>query len=310
MIVESSTQASLSYSQMIEKDRAAAMDHKTAPTDNPPAYSDLGSDSDVGLAHGPSLHRRSRRDRRSRDHGRGHLRQNQSLLPPPRRPAQSDRQHGCDAQASTSAAPSASVDQVHITDRKHNIEGTFYIDPTVPMLDPSRRQKTRSDEPIPHASFRTRSNTIDLNIGTAGDVHKAGKANVVVGSRDGFVKVNVLPTPPSKPRLGLTVSSRQGTVVVFIPEDFVGMVQLASRKGALNVLPVLAGRMKIIKAADHEIIFIIGNANDHSLDGLREASYCDISTRNGEIVVGLSGRDQYVAPVGFWKKLGGMLKGS
>lgn len=99
-----------------------------------------------------------------------------------------------------------------------------------------------------------------------------------------------------------------GTVAVFIPEDFVGMVQLTSRKGALKVLPILAGRMKTIKASDREMIFIIGNATD-DFDGSREASFCDLSTRSGDIVVGLSGRDQYVPPVGFWQKLGGMLKG-
>jgi hypothetical protein len=188
MIVESSAQSSLSYSDLLEKDKVAPMVNKAAPMDNPPAYSDLGSE----IGHSGSASRGPSRGRRGH---RGHPGHNQ--------------QCGHNPQAFANSPPSPTVDQVHIYDRKHNIEGmdtslleciikvttlsgTFYIDPMVPTLDPSRRHKSKSDETLPHASFRTHHNTIDLNIGTTGDVHKAAKVNVNVASRDGFIKVTMV----------------------------------------------------------------------------------------------------------------------
>lgn len=74
------------------------------------------------------------------------------------------------------------------------VSGTFHIDPETPMLDPSKRQRAKSSEPNPHASFRTNHNAIDLHLGTTGDARKIAKANVHVGSRDGFVKVTLVRT--------------------------------------------------------------------------------------------------------------------
>lgn len=53
---------------------------------------------------------------------------------------------------------------------------------------------------------------------------------------------------------------------------------------------------------------MIGTQNNlYELDNSREASFCQVDTRTGRIVIGLSGRDHYQAPIGFWKRLGGYL---
>jgi len=71
----------------------------------------------------------------------------------------------------------------------HNFPGTFYIDPLVPGVG---KGKHKSKRPLPHASFRTRNNRIELDLGTTGDVHKAPKANVSVSSKSGDIKINIV----------------------------------------------------------------------------------------------------------------------
>ena len=142
----------------------------------------------------------SRRGRGHRGGGRGGR-----VAPLPHRHARH-----ADLSQKSMPLPSPSVDQVHIHDRKHDIVGmqilpfhlyiihsnivlgTFHIDPEIPMLDPSKRQGGKSNAPFPHASFRTKDNGIDLHLGTTGDARKVAKANVHVGSKDGFMKVTLV----------------------------------------------------------------------------------------------------------------------
>jgi len=71
----------------------------------------------------------------------------------------------------------------------YNVPGTFYIDPLVPAIG---KGKHKSKRPLPHASFRTRNNKIELDLGTTGDVYKAPKANVSVSSKSGDIKINIV----------------------------------------------------------------------------------------------------------------------
>jgi len=201
--------------------------------------------------------------------------------------------------------PPPSVDQVHVFERRHNIHGTFYIDPLIPAVS---KGKHKSKRPLPHASFRTRNNAIQLDLGTTGDIRKSPKANVSVSNKSGNIKITILPVLPSKPRLSLDVSSRHGNIILFLPQGFSGVVQLTTRKGEMNILPALRAIIKTVKASQRETIFMIGaqpTANDS--DNSHEASFCELSSRTGNITVGLSGLDLYVPRVGFWQKIGGYL---
>lgn len=83
---------------------------------------------------------------------------------------------------------------------------------------------------------------------------------------------------------------------------------LKTKKGDIKLLPALAAHIKIVKSTNRETIFMVGTQNNlYELDNSREASFCQVDSRTGHIVVGLSGRDHYQAPVGFWKRLGGYL---
>lgn len=60
------------------------------------------------------------------------------------------------------------------------------------MLDPSKRQKEKSSEPFPNASFRTVHDNIDIHLATTGDARIHPKANIRVGTKDGLVKVTLV----------------------------------------------------------------------------------------------------------------------
>ncbi|KAF8817419.1 hypothetical protein BYT27DRAFT_7227127 [Phlegmacium glaucopus] len=204
--------------------------------------------------------------------------------------------------------PPPTVDQVHIFSRHEDIKGTFYVDPNVPLLDQSRRRKCKrkSQQQLPHASFRTRKGDISIDLGTTGDAHDTKKANIDVATYKGDIKINLLRTLPIRP-LGLDVTSRKGDIVLFLPEKFSGVVHLTTRKGEMIVLPALTSIMNVVKTSDKEIIFMIGPQNP--VDDSRETTLCQLNARKGTIVVGLSGRDQYTSQPGFWKRIGCYFRG-
>ncbi|KAF8159515.1 hypothetical protein B0H34DRAFT_703816 [Crassisporium funariophilum] len=206
--------------------------------------------------------------------------------------------------------PPPSVDQVHILERKHDIKGTFYIDPKVSALDQSRlKSKGKCKTPLPHASFRTRHGDIMIDLATTGNAWETPKANVVVASRTGHIKINLLSMPSSRPLIGLDITSRKGNIVLFLPPSYSGLVHLTTRKGTMDVLPALAGIMKVVKTTDKEVIFLVeGQNSTQEIDTSRETALCQLSTRTGNVIVGLGGRDRYTPPVGFWKRLMGSSK--
>jgi len=205
--------------------------------------------------------------------------------------------------------PAPTVDQVHIFSRHEDIKGTFYIDPHVPLLDQSRRRCRRKSQQLPHASFRTRKADISIDLGTTGDIYDAKKANIDVATHKGDIKINLLPMLPIRP-IGLDVTSRKGNIVLFLPVTFSGVVHLMTRKGKMLVLPALASTMKVVKTSDKEIIFMIAPKNpQNGADNSSETTLCQLNTRKGTVVVGLSGHDQYASPPSFWKKLGCYLRG-
>lgn len=101
-----------------------------------------------------------------------------------------------------------------------------------------------------------------------------------------------------------------GNIVLFLPDTFTGIVHLMTRKGEMAILPALASIMKVVKTSEREVIFMIAPKNfPNGADNCAETTLCQLNTRKGNVVVGLSGRDQYLPQPGFWKKLGGYLRG-
>lgn len=83
-----------------------------------------------------------------------------------------------------------------------------------------------------------------------------------------------------------------------------------TRKGEMAVLPALASIMKVVKSSEREVIFMVApKIFSNGADNSGETTLCQLNTRKGTVVVGLSGRDQYLPQPGFWKKLGCYLRG-
>jgi len=211
------------------------------------------------------------------------------------------------ASMSANIQPPPTVDQVHIFSRHDDIKGTFYIDPRVPSLDQSRRKSRRKSE-LPHASFRTRKANISIDLGITGDTYDVRKANIAVATHKGDIKINLLPTLSIRP-LGLDVTSRKGDIVLFLPEKFSGVVHLMTKKGEMIILPALTSIMRVVKTSHKEIMFTVTAQNEFGANNSSETTLCQLNTRKGTIVVGLSGRDQYAPQPGFWKKLEYYLRG-
>jgi len=98
------------------------------------------------------------------------------------------------------------------------------------------------------------------------------------------------------------MSKSKGNVVVYLPDDFCGVVHMESRNGSLEILPALKSRIKVAKRTEQDILFMVDGGQTER-DGCQEVSFCHLKTRKGNVVVGTSGVDDYVPKMGFWKKL-------
>lgn len=232
--------------------------------------------------------------------------------PPPRRiedPSTSSRGALTKPQPSLprlTPAPRASVTQLHIYQKADPISGTFFVDPRIPST--AFEGKGRKKNP-PHASFRTRHAPISLDLSTTGDVSAlAPKANILVASRSGNISVKLLPTAPSRPRIGLEAESRRGNIQLFVPANFSGVLQLTTRKGSIQLLPAIASKMKVLKESDTEALVLIGDQAS-AVTGTRDMDFCQLSSRSGKLVVGLSDVDKIEMKVGFWQKIANAFAG-
>lgn len=98
--------------------------------------------------------------------------------------------------------------------------------------------------------------------------------------------------------------------MLLIPRTFAGVIQLSTSKGSIQMLPAFRASTKTLKEVDHEALVLIGDQNAASAGDPRVADFCQLNSRFGKVVVGIDGEDNYVSEAGFWKKLGGYLRGS
>ncbi|KAG5643795.1 hypothetical protein DXG03_009618 [Asterophora parasitica] len=109
-----------------------------------------------------------------------------------------------------------------------------------------------------------------------------------------------MPKPSVHPRMALEVISRGGNIVLFVPKSFSGVVQISTRKGSIELLPALASSMNVLKESEHEALIMVGD--QHSVTD-SDVNFCELTTRSGKIIVGISELDKIDAKIGFWKKL-------
>jgi len=97
----------------------------------------------------------------------------------------------------------------------------------------------------------------------------------------------------------------QGNIILFLPQNFVGALQLNTRKGKIEFLPALSRALQVMKHSEEEAFVMLG---DKSMG--REVDFCQLNSREGRLIVGFTDLDKHEAKAGFWKKLGQMFGGS
>ncbi|KAJ2918695.1 hypothetical protein MD484_g1782, partial [Candolleomyces efflorescens] len=210
------------------------------------------------------------------------------LLPPERDLRPSASTSALSAISSSIPDPPATVNQVHLVSKKEDIIGTFFVDPRIPTLSPKHKRKKHGKRgDLPHASFQTRSGGISLALATTGNVKESPNATVNVASRSGCIEMRLvrfsilgltivtegdiftqLPTPPSRPRIGVDARSRSGDITIWFPETFSGVIQLNTVKGELHVLPNLAKAVRTLKDTHKEAVLLMGTQAEGGLTDL------------------------------------------
>jgi len=211
--------------------------------------------------------------------------------------------------------PNISVNHLHIHSRHQDIIGTYCIDPNMPMPEKFKgKSKWKASSKSPNASFRTRHRcSISINLATRGPTALNNKAYVQVGTRKGDININMYSLQKGK-HINLDVHSRHGCVLVLIPRNFCGAIQLKSRKGAYKVLPTLSSVSRVMAATDRDALILVGDPSSASTSsGTTDdmaTDFCQLKSSRGKVVIGFSGEDKYVPEPGLWQKLGEYFRSS
>jgi hypothetical protein len=98
---------------------------------------------------------------------------------------------------------------------------------------------------------------------------------------------------------------KPGNVVVYLPDDFQGVIHMETMRGTVKILPVLRGRVKIANQSNREVILMV---DTNEANQCQETSFCHLKTNKGNVIVGLSGGDDpYVPKVGIWQWIVGRI---
>jgi hypothetical protein len=201
------------------------------------------------------------------------------------------------------------------------------------------KSKWQASSKTPNASFRSRSGAISINLATKGATDDDNKAYVQASTRKCDISINLYSLQTGK-HINLDASSRKGEceethtlllylfhlsifaditshtghILVLIPRNFCGAIQLKSRKGGCKVLPALSSASRILTAKDREALILVADSSSLSsspgtADDLA-TDFCQLESGGGKVTVGFSGEDKYVpVETGMWQKLGEFFRG-
>ena len=87
-----------------------------------------------------------------------------------------------------------------------------------------------------------------------------------------------------------------GSIVLFVPPNFRGAIQIRVGWGAVEFLPTFANQVRVINGNDQESLLLFNHVGDTFTEADLETETMDIcllSSRAGRIVVGVAGQDHY-----------------
>ncbi|KAF4569677.1 hypothetical protein EYR40_008655 [Pleurotus pulmonarius] len=236
---------------------------------DPPPY------SDIERAYGPANPSTSSR-----------VASGASLAPPP---SLSIRRAGSDY---------APVNGLHLQKRKEDITGSYWVDPCLPASDTHRPPK--GWRAPPNVSFETHQGAINVELSTACLHEGRAKSIARASTHTGDITVTLADAQPDQ-TINVDMSSRRGTVALFIPRNFSGVIQLTTRRGSMELMPGLLKIAKIVNETETETLLMI--ANPRTAASSTTANYCQLYSRFGKIYVGVRGEDKLLPKEpGKWAK--------
>jgi len=194
------------------------------------------------------------------------------------------------------------------------IRGCWTLDPlallvpvqdlqVVQMSPDGKKQKNRglrhsrsAETPPPTAMLRTRRGRIHATFCVVGESALRSVATIRTVTDKSDIVLDLVSIAPMR-TVHIDVKSREGDITLLVPRNFCGPVQLSSRRGAMELLPVLAASARVIKTTKKEITVLLG-------DGSMPAVGADITTDNARVYsrrrvrLGFSGEDEIVKAPG------------
>lgn len=85
-------------------------------------------------------------------------------------------------------------------------------------------------------------------------------------------------------------------MTLLVPRSFRGLVQLSSRHGTLEVLPVLAASGRVVKTREKETTVLIGDGPMPQVGSDNTTDTARLHSRHGRVRLGFSGEDHFSEP--------------
>jgi hypothetical protein len=157
-----------------------------------------------------------------------------------------------------------------------------------------RFRRSKAPDP-PTAKFNSRHGGIQATLRVIGDSSVRSTATIRSETRGGNTIIDLVSISPMR-TVHIDASSRRGSVTLLIPRNFCGLVQLSSRHGAVEVLPVLAASERVVKTKDRETTVIIGDGPVPRLGSDNITDTARLHSRRGRVRLGFSGEDYFNEP--------------
>ncbi|KAH9992983.1 hypothetical protein BJV74DRAFT_833912 [Russula compacta] len=203
---------------------------------------------------------------------------------------------------------STPINGLNIYTKRESISGSWSLDPLAPQvpahnlvkmfldgLPEKKCRRSRSKGVPPTAKFYTRHGSIQTTLRVLGDSLARSVATIRLESRSGKIVVDLVSIAPMR-TVHIDASSRKGSVTLLVPRSFSGLVQLSSRSGGVELLPVLAASSRVINTRKKETTVLLGAGSMPIVGSDTITDTARIYSRHGRVRLGFSGEDHFAEP--------------
>jgi len=143
----------------------------------------------------------------------------------------------------------------------------------------------------PTAKFDSRHGSISTVLRVVGDSVPA-VATIRCTTRSGNIVLELVTKSPSR-MVHIDAYSRSGNISLLIPRSFSGVVELRARRGDVELLPVLASSVRIVRASDKETVVLVGNNAFPEAGPSNTGDLARLCNRSGHLRLGFCGEDVF-----------------